>query len=113
MGRASVYDKLIAGKCVEDASAPTHFSAINLSYFTLYLLNSPWIYIKSQTFQKIIRLLADHNSIYTLQFICQTLQTTKRNQNTINYLQHTTTIQFTLTNLYVKHFTPLNAIKIL
>ena len=74
------------------------------------------------TFQKTIRLLAEHNSIYTLRFIhqtphistinyshfrklselsrntiqfdtlrfiYQTLHTTKRNQNTINHLQHT------------------------
>ena len=38
-------------------ASSTHFSAINLSYFTLYPLNSSWIYIKYPTFQKTIRLI--------------------------------------------------------
>ena len=45
-------------------ASSTHFSAINLSYFTLYPLNYSWIYIKSPTFQKTIRVIAEHNSIW-------------------------------------------------
>ena len=45
-------------------ASSTHFSAINLSYFTIYPLNSSWIYIKYPTFQKTIRVIVEHNSIW-------------------------------------------------
>ena len=45
-------------------ASSTHFSAINLSYFTIYPLNSSWIFIKYPTFQKTIRVIVEHNSIW-------------------------------------------------
>ena len=45
-------------------ASSTHFSAINLSYYTLYPLNSSWIYMKYPTFQKTIRVIVEHNSIW-------------------------------------------------
>ena len=61
-------------------ASSTHFSAINLSYFTLYPLNSSWIYIKYPTFQKTIRLVAEHSLIWHFRLPIKTLLASQRNQ---------------------------------
>ena len=61
-------------------ASSTHFSAINLSYFTLYLLNSPWIYIKYPTFQKTIRVIAENSLIWQFRIPIKTLLASQRNQ---------------------------------
>ena len=60
-------------------ASSTHFSAINLSYFTLYPLNSSWIYIKYPTFQKTIRVIAEHSLIWHFRLPIKTLLAYQRN----------------------------------
>ena len=61
-------------------ASSTHFSAINLSYYTLYPLNSSWIYIKYPTFQITIRLIAEHSLIWHFRLPIKTLLASQRNQ---------------------------------
>ena len=58
--------KLLASKRNQNQykSSSKHISAHQQTYITLYQSKSSEIYIKSQTFQKTIRLLAEHNSIW-------------------------------------------------
>ena len=53
-----------------------------LIYHTLvlYPLNSSWIYIKSPTFQKTIRVIAEHNSIWHCDLLIKRLLASIRNQ---------------------------------
>ena len=60
-------------------ASSTHFSAVNLSYFTLYPLNSSWIYFKYPTFQKTIRLIADYSLIWHFRLPIKTLFAYQRN----------------------------------
>ena len=71
-------------------SSSKHISAHHQTYITLYQSKSSDIYTKSQTFQKTIRLLAEHNSIWHFA-IYQSKDFSPLNaiKININHLQHT------------------------
>ena len=71
-------------------ASSTHFSAFNLSYFTLYPLNSSWIYFKYPTFQKTIRVIVEHNSIWhSVIYQSKHFSLSNANKYILKHLQHT------------------------
>ena len=67
-------------KQIYSEASSTHFSAINLSYtysLPIIILIDPY---KSQTFQKTIRVIAEHNSIWHYDLLIKTLLASQHNQ---------------------------------
>ena len=67
-------------KQIYSEASSTHFSAINLSYtYSLPIIILIDAY-KSQTFQKTIRVIAEHNSLWHYDLLIKTLLASQQNQ---------------------------------
>ena len=90
-------------KQIYSEASLTHFSAINLSYtysLPIIILIDP---NKSQTFQKTIRVIAEHNSIWHCDLLIKTLLASQRNQ----IYSEASSTHFSAVNLWYTYALPI------